>query len=75
MQNEHTSQSFTISINKTTDLKSGDLIKILDMRGDPLEYAYLLKDPVKMNGIFIIDIKTQNGETVAVAVTNAIQKV
>lgn len=75
MQNEHTSHNFTINVTKTTELKCGDLVKILDMWGNTLEYAYLLKDPVKINGVHTIDIKTQMGETLSVAVTNAIQKV
>lgn len=75
MQNEHTSHNFTINVTKTTDLKCGDLVKILDMWGNTLEYAYLLKDPVKINGVFIIDIKTQNSKTVSIVVTNAIQKI
>lgn len=75
MQNEHTSHNFTINVTKTTELKCGDLVKIFDMSGNIIEYAYLLKDPVKTDGVFKIEIKTQMGETLSVAVTNAIQKV
>jgi hypothetical protein len=73
MQNEHTLQNFTIS--KKTSLKRGDIVKILDIQGNTVEYAYLLKDPVKTNGVFLVDVKTQSNETVSMAVTNAIQKV
>ena len=73
MQSEPILQSFTIS--KKTSLKCGDIIKILDIQGNTVEYAYLLKDPVKTNGVFIVDIRTQSNETVSMAVTNAIQKV
>jgi hypothetical protein len=73
MQSEPILQSFTIS--KKTSLKCGDIIKILDIQGNTVEYAYLLKDPVKTNGVFIVDVRTQSNETVSMAVTNAIQKV
>lgn len=73
MQNEHTLQNFTIS--KKTSLKRGDIVKILDIQGNTVKYAYLLKDPVKINGVFLVDVKTQSNETVSMAVTNAIQKV
>jgi hypothetical protein len=73
MQSELILQSFTIS--KKTSLKCGDIIKILDIQGNTVEYAYLLKDPVKTNGVFIVDVRTQSNETVSMAVTNAIQKV
>ena len=73
MQSEPILQSFTIS--KKTSLKRGDIIKILDIQGNTVEYAYLLKDPVKTNGVFLVDVRTQSNETVSMAVTNAIQKV
>ena len=73
MQSELILQSFTIS--KKTSLKCGDIIKILDIQGNTVEYAYLLKDPVKTNGVFIVDVRTQSNETVYMAVTNAMQKV
>jgi hypothetical protein len=73
MQSEPILQSFTIS--KKTSLKCGDIIKIHDIQGNTVEYAYLLKDPVKTNGVFIVDVRTQSNETVSMAVTNAIQKV
>lgn len=73
-QNEHTLQSFTAS--KKTDLKCGDLVKILDDRGNPIEYGYLLKEPVKKNGVLLVNIKTQRtNKTVEMAITNAIQKI
>jgi phosphopantetheine adenylyltransferase len=60
MQSEPILQSFTIS--KKTSLKCGDIIKILDIQGNTVEYAY-------------VDVRTQSNETVSMAVTNAIQKV
>jgi hypothetical protein len=57
-------------------LKCGDLVKILDDQGNPIEYGYLLKEPVKNNGVLLLHIKTQRtNKTVEMALTNAIQKI
>jgi hypothetical protein len=74
MQENHTLLNFTIC--KTTKLKQGDSVKIFDGSGKIVEYGYLLNNPVKSNGIFLANIKTQRANVVLeMVLTDAIQKI
>jgi hypothetical protein len=64
------------SLTDKPDINRGDIIKMLDDVGNTIEHAYLLNDPVKENGLFFADVRTQaTNKTIRICITNAIQKI
>jgi len=67
---------FNSKIDCKRQLYKGDLVKILDEKGDIIEYAYLLKDIYMMQGYPFAVLKLQrNNKILEMVITNAIQKV
>jgi hypothetical protein len=70
------SSLWNFTIDAKCALKKGDIVKILDDKGDTLEYAYLLTDVTMMHGMPIVNLKTQRtNQTIEMVVTSAIQKI
>jgi hypothetical protein len=67
---------FNLKIDCKRQLYKGDLVKILDDKGDIIEYAYLLKDIYMMQGYPFAVLKLQrNNKILEMVITDAIQKV
>lgn len=67
---------FNLRIDKKADFVQGELVKIVDDKGEVLDYAYLIKDVYFVQGYPFVMLKTQRTDkTMEMVVTNAIQKV
>lgn len=67
---------FNSKIDRNRKLYEGDLVKILDEKGDVIDYGYLIKDTYYIQGYPFITLKTQRTDkTVEMVITDAIQKV
>ena len=67
---------FNSKIDRRRKLNEGDLVKILDEKGDVIDYGYLIKDTYYIQGYPFITLKTQRTDkTVEMVITDAIQKV
>lgn len=67
---------FNSKIDRKRKLYEGDLVKIVDDKGEVLDYAYLIKDIYFIQGYPFVMLKTQRTDkTMEMVVTNAIQKV
>jgi len=65
-----------LRIDKKADFVQGELVKIVDDKGEVLDYAYLIKDVYFVQGYPFVMLKTQRTDkTMEMVVTNAIQKV
>lgn len=66
---------FNLRIDKKADFVQGELVKIVDDKGEVLDYAYLIKDVYFVQGYPFVMLKTQRTDkTMEMVVTNAIQK-
>jgi hypothetical protein len=67
---------FNLRIDKKADFVLGELVKIVDDKGEVLDYAYLIKDIYFVQGYPFVTLKTQRTDkTLEMVITNAIQKV
>jgi hypothetical protein len=65
-----------LRIDKKADFVLGELVKIVDDKGEVLDYAYLIKDIYFVQGYPFVTLKTQRTDkTLEMVITNAIQKV
>lgn len=67
---------FNLKIDKKSNFVEGELVKIVDDKGEVLDYAYLIKDIYFVQGYPFVMLKTQRTDkTMEMVLTNAIQKV
>lgn len=67
---------FNSKIDRKRKLNQGDLVTILDDKGDIIDYAYLINDIYLIQGYPFVTLKLQRtNKTVEMVITDAIQKV
>lgn len=74
IQKEHTFSN--IRFVKHTTLKKGDLVSISNHNDVIFCYAYLIEDPIKIDGLYKAEVMIQtSNKKIWMTLTNAIKKI